>query len=60
MAHAYERQATITNLEGRVQHQEGGASSIAHARADWSIVASLAEHLGRRDAMREEALAGRA
>ena len=24
---AYERQATLTNLEGRVQHQEGGASA---------------------------------
>jgi NADH-quinone oxidoreductase subunit G len=46
MAHAYERQATITNLEGRLQHQEGGATPIPHARADWSIVAGLARRLG--------------
>jgi hypothetical protein len=60
MAHAYERQATITNLEGRVQHQEGGASPIAHARADWSIVASLAGYLGIGASTREEAFAARA
>jgi NADH-quinone oxidoreductase subunit G len=46
MAHAYERQATITNLEGRVQHQEGGAAPPPHARADWGIVAGLAHRLG--------------
>jgi NADH-quinone oxidoreductase subunit G len=46
MANAYERQASITNLEGRVQRQEGGASPPAHARADWGIVAGLAERLG--------------
>ena len=46
MAHAYERQATITNLEGRLQHQEGGATPIPRARADWSIVAGLARRLG--------------
>ena len=46
MAHAYERQATITNLEGRVQHQEGGASPPPHARADWAIVAELGQRLG--------------
>jgi NADH dehydrogenase/NADH:ubiquinone oxidoreductase subunit G len=46
MAHAYERQATLTNLEGRVQHQEGGAAAPAHARADWGIVAGLAQQLG--------------
>ena len=46
MAHPYERQASITNLEGRVQHQEGGASPPQHARADWAIVAELAARLG--------------
>jgi NADH dehydrogenase/NADH:ubiquinone oxidoreductase subunit G len=46
MAHAYERQATLTNLEGRVQHQEGGAAAPAHARTDWGIVAGLAQTLG--------------
>ena len=46
MANAYERQASITNLEGRVQRQEGGAAPPAHARADWSIVAGLAQRLG--------------
>ena len=46
MAHAYERQATITNLEGRVQHQEAGASPPPHARADWAIVAELGQRLG--------------
>ncbi|HEX8967419.1 MAG TPA: molybdopterin-dependent oxidoreductase, partial [Chloroflexota bacterium] len=46
MAHAYERQASITNLEGRVQHQEGGAAPRPHARADWGIVLELADRLG--------------
>jgi hypothetical protein len=46
MAHAYERQATITNLEGRLQHQEGGAAPPPHARSDWGIVAGLAQRLG--------------
>jgi NADH dehydrogenase/NADH:ubiquinone oxidoreductase subunit G len=46
MAHAYERQGTITNLEGRVQHQAGGASPSPHARSDWGIVAGLIQHLG--------------
>jgi NADH-quinone oxidoreductase subunit G len=46
MAHAYERQATITNFEGRVQQQEGGAAALPHARADWGIVAGLAQRLG--------------
>ena len=46
MAHAYERQGTLTNLEGRVQHQEGGAAPPPHARADWSIVNGLAAQLG--------------
>jgi NADH-quinone oxidoreductase subunit G len=62
MAHAYERQASITNLEGRVQQQEGGAAPIPHARADWSILTSLAERLGVLvgDAARSEAVAARA
>jgi NADH-quinone oxidoreductase subunit G len=46
MAHAYERQATLTNLEGRIQRQEGGAAPPAHARADWGIVGELAQRLG--------------
>ncbi|MGI9147678.1 MAG: molybdopterin-dependent oxidoreductase [Chloroflexota bacterium] len=46
MAHAYERQATLTNLEGRVQRQEGGAAPLPHARADWGIIAGLAQRLG--------------
>jgi NADH-quinone oxidoreductase subunit G len=46
MAHAYERQATLINLEGRLQHQEGGAAPPAHARADWAIVAGIAHQLG--------------
>jgi NADH-quinone oxidoreductase subunit G len=46
LAHAYERQGTITNLEGRVQHQEGGAAPPARARADWAILAALARQLG--------------
>ncbi len=46
MAHAYERQGTITNLEGRLQHQEGGAAPPPHARADWGIVGELGQQLG--------------
>jgi len=46
MAHAYERQATLINLEGRLQHQEGGAMPPPHARADWAIVAGIAQKLG--------------
>jgi len=46
MAHAYERQATLINLEGRLQHQEGGAAPPPHARADWAIVAGIGEQLG--------------
>jgi NADH dehydrogenase/NADH:ubiquinone oxidoreductase subunit G len=46
LAHAYERQGSITNFEGRVQHQESGAAPPAHARADWAIVAELARRLG--------------
>ena len=47
MAHPYERQASITNLEGRVQLQEGGAAPPFHARSDWGIVAALSQALGR-------------
>jgi NADH-quinone oxidoreductase subunit G len=46
MAHAYERQGTITNLEGRLQHQDGGAAPPSQARADWSIVAGLSRRFG--------------
>lgn len=46
MAHAYERQASIVNLEGRVQHQEGGASHPPRARTDWGILCELAARLG--------------
>jgi len=46
MAHAYERQATLINLEGRLQHQEGGATPPPHARTDWAIVAGIAQQLG--------------
>ncbi len=46
MAHAYERQATLINLEGRLQHQEGGAAPPPHARTDWGIVAGIAQRLG--------------
>jgi NADH dehydrogenase/NADH:ubiquinone oxidoreductase subunit G len=46
MAHAYERQATLINLEGRLQHQEGGAAPPPHARPDWAIVAGIAQQLG--------------
>jgi NADH-quinone oxidoreductase subunit G len=46
MTHAYERQASMVNLEGRIQHQEGGASPPDQARADWGIAAELAARLG--------------
>ena len=46
MAHAYERQASMINLEGRMQHQEGGASPPPHARTDWGILSELATRLG--------------
>jgi NADH-quinone oxidoreductase subunit G len=46
LAHAYERQATVINLEGRVQHQEGGASPPMYARSDWDIAAEIASRLG--------------
>jgi NADH-quinone oxidoreductase subunit G len=45
-AHAYERQASMLNLEGRLQHQEGGASPPIHARTDWGIAAELGIRLG--------------
>jgi assimilatory nitrate reductase catalytic subunit len=45
LTHAYERQASVCNLEGRVQHQEGGASPPNQARADWGIAAELAARL---------------
>ncbi|MBV9582651.1 MAG: (2Fe-2S)-binding protein [Chloroflexi bacterium] len=45
MTHAYERQASLCNLEGRVQHQEGGASPPAETRTDWGIAAELAARL---------------
>jgi NADH dehydrogenase/NADH:ubiquinone oxidoreductase subunit G len=46
MAHAYERQASMINLEGRIQHQEGGAAPPTHARTDWGIAAELGVRLG--------------
>jgi NADH dehydrogenase/NADH:ubiquinone oxidoreductase subunit G len=46
MAHAYERQGSITNLEGRIQRQEGGASPPTHARADWGVLGAIARQLG--------------
>jgi NADH-quinone oxidoreductase subunit G len=46
LAHAYERQASICNLEGRVQHQGGGASPPSLARSDWGVAAELAARLG--------------
>jgi len=46
LAHAYERQGSICNLEGRVQHQEGGASPPALARTDWGVAAELSARLG--------------
>lgn len=45
-SHAYERQASLLNLEGRVQHQEGGAAPPMHARTDWGIAAELGIRLG--------------
>jgi NADH-quinone oxidoreductase subunit G len=45
MAHAYERQGTFINLEGRLQYQEGGAAPPPLARADWSIVSGLTRRL---------------
>ncbi len=56
LAHAYEGQATLTNLEGRVQHQQGGAAPPFHARADWGVVASLANALGGAAPMRLAAI----
>jgi NADH-quinone oxidoreductase subunit G len=46
LAHAYESQGTITNFEGRVQHQQGGASPPGRARSDWGVAAELAIALG--------------
>src|SRR5262249_37311309 len=46
IAHPYERQGSITNLEGRVQLQEGGAAPPPHARADWGLLGALAYALG--------------
>jgi NADH dehydrogenase/NADH:ubiquinone oxidoreductase subunit G len=46
MTHAYERQASVCNLEGRVQHQEGGAAPTVHARTDWGIAFELEARLG--------------
>jgi NADH-quinone oxidoreductase subunit G len=46
IAHPYERQGSITNLEGRVQLQEGGAAPPPHARADWGLLGALAYSLG--------------
>ncbi|MDQ3811142.1 MAG: molybdopterin-dependent oxidoreductase, partial [Chloroflexota bacterium] len=46
IAHAYERQATVTNLEGRVQRQEAGAAPPPGARPDWAVVAEVARRLG--------------
>jgi NADH-quinone oxidoreductase subunit G len=45
-SHAYERQASVCNLEARVQHQEGGAAPPVHARTDWGIAAELGARLG--------------
>jgi len=46
MTHAYERQASLCNLEGRIQHQEGGAAPSVHARTDWGIAFELEARLG--------------
>ncbi len=46
LASAYERQASVANLEGRIQHQEGGASPPSHCRSDWDVVAELLIGLG--------------
>ncbi len=45
LAHPYERQGSITNLEGRIQLQEGGAAPPQHARPDWALLAALAKAL---------------
>jgi NADH-quinone oxidoreductase subunit G len=46
LSHPYERQGSITNLEGRVQLQEGGASPPPQARSDWLMLAALSNLLG--------------
>jgi NADH dehydrogenase/NADH:ubiquinone oxidoreductase subunit G len=46
LAHAYERQGSVVNLEGRLQHQEGGASPTIYARGDWDVASELASRLG--------------
>jgi NADH-quinone oxidoreductase subunit G len=46
LTHAYERQASLCNLEGRVQHQEGGAAPPSQARTDWGVAAELGVRLG--------------
>jgi NADH-quinone oxidoreductase subunit G len=46
LAHAYERQASLINLEGRIQHQEGGAAPPVHARTDWGLLAEIGIRLG--------------
>ncbi len=46
LAHPYERQGTLTNLEGRIQCQDGGAMPPPRARADWGAVGELARALG--------------
>ncbi|MBV8713484.1 MAG: (2Fe-2S)-binding protein [Chloroflexi bacterium] len=46
MAHAYERQASLINLDGRIQHQEGGAAPPTQARTDWGLAAEIGIRLG--------------
>jgi NADH-quinone oxidoreductase subunit G len=46
MTHAYERQASMLNLDGRIQHQEGGAAPPIQARTDWGIAVELGVRLG--------------
>jgi NADH dehydrogenase/NADH:ubiquinone oxidoreductase subunit G len=46
LAHPYEQQASLVNLEGRVQHQEGGASPQMYARTDWGVIGEIASRLG--------------
>ena len=46
MAHAYERRASIVNLEGRVPPQEGGASPPPRARTHGGIPFELVARLG--------------
>lgn len=46
IAHPYERQGSITNLEGRVQLQEGGATPPRQARPDWAVASLLLDHAG--------------